>query len=54
MSARASELLNSLRFRQALSRLMPRIAHIVSTARYLPQHDAELAARFTALGDPNG
>ena len=35
---------------------MPRIAHIVSTARYLPEHvvtNAELAAHFTALGDPN-
>ena len=35
---------------------MPRVAHIVSTARYLPEHvvtNAELAARFTALGDPN-
>lgn len=34
---------------------MPRIAHIVSTARYLPERvvtNAELAARFTALGDP--
>ena len=35
---------------------MPRIAHIVSTARYLPEHvvtNAELAARFTTRGDPN-
>lgn len=35
---------------------MPRIAHIVSTARYLPEHvvtNAELAARFMTRGDPN-
>ena len=35
---------------------MPRVAHIVSTARYLPEHvvtNTELAARFAALGDPN-
>jgi 3-oxoacyl-[acyl-carrier-protein] synthase-3 len=34
---------------------MPRIAQIVSTARYLPEHEitnAELTARFTALGIP--
>ena len=34
---------------------MVRIAHIVSTARYLPERavtNAELAARFTALGHP--
>ena len=35
---------------------MTRIAHIVSTARYLPEHvvtNAELAARFAARGDLN-
>lgn len=35
---------------------MARIAQIVSTARYLPERavtNAELKARFTALGDPN-
>jgi 3-oxoacyl-[acyl-carrier-protein] synthase III len=35
--------------------LTARIAHIVSTARYLPEHvvtNAELTARFTALGKP--
>ena len=34
---------------------MARIAQIVSTARYLPEHvitNAELTARFTALGKP--
>lgn len=34
---------------------MPRIAQIVSTARYLPERvvtNAELTARFTALGHP--
>src|ERR1700734_522729 len=34
---------------------MSRIAQIVSTARYLPEHvitNAELTARFTALGKP--
>jgi 3-oxoacyl-[acyl-carrier-protein] synthase-3 len=35
---------------------MPRIAQIVSTARYLPEREvpnAELAARFAALGRPH-
>ncbi len=35
---------------------MARIGQIVSTARYLPEHaitNAELKARFTALGDPD-
>jgi 3-oxoacyl-[acyl-carrier-protein] synthase-3 len=34
---------------------MTRFAQIVSTARYLPEHivtNAELTARFTALGKP--
>jgi hypothetical protein len=36
--------------------LMARIAQIVSTARYLPEHivtNAELTARFAALGRPD-
>jgi hypothetical protein len=36
--------------------LMARIAQIISTARYLPEHlvtNAELTARFTALGRPH-
>ena len=35
---------------------MARIAQIVSTARYLPEHvvtNAELTARFAALGRPD-
>ena len=35
---------------------MARIAQIISTARYLPEHlvtNAELTARFTALGKPH-
>jgi len=35
---------------------MARIAQIISTARYLPEHlvtNAELTARFTALGRPH-
>jgi 3-oxoacyl-[acyl-carrier-protein] synthase-3 len=35
---------------------MARIAQIVSTAHYLPEHvitNAELTARFTALGRPD-
>jgi 3-oxoacyl-[acyl-carrier-protein] synthase III len=35
---------------------MARIAQIVSTARYLPEHivtNSELTARFTALGRPD-
>jgi hypothetical protein len=34
---------------------MSRVAQIASTARYLPEHvvtNAELTARFTALGKP--
>ena len=34
---------------------MPRVAEIISTARYLPEHvvtNAELVARFDALGKP--
>ena len=34
---------------------MPRVAQIISTARYLPEHvvtNAELTARFDVLGKP--